>query len=66
VVAAGGGTAREVERQGEDGPGAYEVEVQRADGSQVEVRLDARLRPVAVVADDDTSSDKGEAEGSDD
>src|SRR4029453_7885598 len=51
VVAAGGGTAREVERQDEGGAGVYEVEVRRAAGSQVEVHLDAQLTPVGVVAD---------------
>ena len=33
----GGGTVLEIEQQDGDGPGAYEVEVKRPDGSTVEV-----------------------------
>lgn len=65
VVAAGGGTAGEVERQDEGAAGVYEVEVRRADGSQIEVHLDAQLKPVGVVEDDDKGSEKGSDNGSD-
>ena len=59
----------EVERQDGDGAGVYEVEVRRADGSQIEVHLDGSYRPVGSVADDDNGaeqdSDTGEgADGS--
>jgi hypothetical protein len=62
VRAAGGGTVLEVERQDGDGGGAYEVEVRRADGSEVEVHLDASFEPVGTAADDDA----GEAKDGDD
>jgi hypothetical protein len=60
--AAGGGTVLEVERQDGDDSGVYEVEVRRADGSEVEVHLDASFKPVGTAADDDA----GEAEDTDD
>lgn len=71
LKAAGGGTVTEVERQDGDGSGFYEVEVQRADGSQVEIHLDDRFQPVGTAADDDSGAedeggaedDAGEAEG---
>jgi len=58
LKAAGGGTVLEVEGQDGDGAGVYEVEVRRADGSEVEVHLNAAFEPVGTVADDD----KGEQE----
>lgn len=61
--AAGGGTVLEVERQDGDGAGVYEVEVRRADGSQVEIHLDAQFKPLGSAPDDD-ASDKDQ--GSDD
>ncbi len=57
VAAAGGGRVLEVERQDGDGAGVYEVEVQREDGSQVEVHLGARFEPVGSAADDDSGGD---------
>ena len=48
----------EVEGQDGDGAGVYEVEVRRADGSQVEIHLNAAFEPVGQQADDD----KGEKE----
>ena len=45
----------EVERQDGDGAGVYEVEVRRADGSQVEIHLDAQFEPVGSAPDDDGS-----------
>jgi uncharacterized membrane protein YkoI len=46
----GGGTVGEMERDTEKGA-TYEVEVQKTDGSQVDVRLDDQLEVVAVDAD---------------
>jgi uncharacterized membrane protein YkoI len=46
----GGGTVSAMERDNEKGA-TYEVEVQRPDGSQVDVRLDDQLDVVAVDAD---------------
>jgi len=50
---AGGGTVTEVENQDGDGPGTYEVEVKRDDGSQIEVHLDSDFQPLGTAADDD-------------
>ncbi len=58
LKAAGGGTVLEVEGQDGDGAGVYEVEARRADGSQVEIHLNAAFEPVGQQADDD----KGEKE----
>jgi peptidase YpeB-like protein len=66
LKAAGGGTVLEVEGQDGDGAGAYEVEVRRADGSTVEVHLNAAFEPVGTQADDDNGSEneqEGEEEG---
>lgn len=60
--AVGGGEVTEVERQDSDGAGSFEVEVQRPDGSQVEVHLDSQYRPVGQEQDDDTGSESGEDE----
>ena len=57
LEAAGGGTVLEVERQDGDGAGVYEVEVRRADGSQVEIHLSAQFEPVGTAADDDSGSE---------
>jgi uncharacterized membrane protein YkoI len=57
VREAGGGTVVEAE-VGDDGA-AYEVEVRRADGTHLEVRLDDRFRVVGSRSDDDGSSDSG-------
>lgn len=68
LKAAGGGTVLEVER--DDGDSAFEVEVRRHDGSQVEVHLDDRFQPVGTEPDDDTGAesedDAEEAPGGDD
>lgn len=66
--AVGGGTVSEVERQDGDGGGVYEVEVTRADGSQVEVHVDGAFEPVGTEADDDSGagSDDENRAGSDD
>jgi hypothetical protein len=63
VEAVGGGAVLEVEYQDGDGKGIYEVEVRRADGSQVEVHLNGQFEPVGTAADDDSGS---ESEGADD
>ena len=59
VDVAGGGRATEVERN-DDGGSGWEVEVRRADGTQVEVHLDDALEPTGSKRDDD-----GEREGDD-
>ena len=46
----GGGKVTDSERDGENGA-TYEVEVTKDDGSQVDVRLDDRFKPVAVEPD---------------
>jgi hypothetical protein len=72
LAAVGGGAVLEVEREDGDGAGVYEVEVQRTDGSQVEVHLDAAFRPLGTVADDyrggepeSESDSEGESESDD-
>jgi uncharacterized membrane protein YkoI len=57
----GGGKVTETEVGDEEG--AYEVEVTRADGSQVDVHLDKDFNVLSSVGDDDGS---GEDEGSND
>jgi hypothetical protein len=71
--AVGGGTVLEAEYQEAGGAGVYEVEVERPDGSQVEVHIDDQFQPVGTAADDDSgaeSEDEGtedeETEGADD
>jgi hypothetical protein len=65
VKAAGGGRATEVEH-GDDGNSAWEVEVRKADGSQVEVRLDSSFKPLGTGADDDGGKGEDESGGDDD
>jgi uncharacterized membrane protein YkoI len=68
LAAVGEGTVGEVERADEDGTGAYEVEVRLADGSEVEVYVDAGFHVLGSSSDDDgkaEDSDEGEA-GADD
>jgi len=60
--AVGGGTVTEIERQEAGGAGVYEVEVERADGSEVEVHIDDRFQSVGTAADDDTGSGEDEDE----
>ena len=64
--AAGGGTVLEVEQQDGDGAGIYEVEVQRPDGSTVEIHLDEQFQQVGTAADDDSGSGEDEDGASDD
>jgi hypothetical protein len=54
----GGGEANAVERDAEKGA-TWEVEVTRADGSTVDVRLDAELHVVAVDADHEDARTSG-------
>jgi uncharacterized membrane protein YkoI len=56
VDAVGGGRALEVEYQDGDARGVYEVEVRRADGSQVEVHLNGQFESVGTQADDDAGT----------
>lgn len=66
--AVGGGEVLEVERQDGDGDGAYEVEVERPDGSQVEVHVSASFDALGTAADDDSGENPGadDGEGADD
>jgi len=57
LAAVGGGSVGEVERADEDGAGAYEVEVRRSDGSEVEVHLDAQFQVLGSVSDDDEAGE---------
>ena len=66
LEAVGGGTVLEAERQDGDGAGAYEVEVERPDGSQVEVYVSDRFEPVGSAADDDSGAGEDEGAGDDD
>jgi hypothetical protein len=65
LKAAGGGTVLEIEQQDGDGAGLFEVEVRRADGSQIEVHLDDRFQPVGTVADDDSGAENDFDESAD-
>jgi uncharacterized membrane protein YkoI len=57
IAAVGGGTVSEVERDDGNGTGAFEVEVTREDGSQLEVHLDGDLNVVGQEADEDGPND---------
>lgn len=63
VTHVGGGVVTETETG--EGGAAYTVEVRRADGSQVEVQLDASFRVTGTEADDDGPNDKDEGSQSD-
>jgi uncharacterized membrane protein YkoI len=58
IAAVGGGTVSGVERDDGMGTGAFEVEVTRNDGSQLEVHLDGDLNVVGQQADEDGPNDK--------
>jgi len=58
IAEVGGGTVTEVERDDGNGTGAFEVEVKRDDGSQVEVHLDRDLNVVGQQADEDGPNDQ--------
>jgi hypothetical protein len=63
--AVGGGKVLEVERQDGDGAGVYEVEVERPDGSQVEVHIDGDYQPAGSARDDDSGTESEDGEGAD-
>ena len=63
IEAVGGGTVTEVERDDGDGTGAFEVEVTRDDGSQLEVHLDGDYNVVGQVPDEDGTNDKDGSNG---
>jgi Peptidase propeptide and YPEB domain len=65
LEAVGGGTVTSVEREDGDGRGAFEVEVRRADGSQVEVAISDRFQDLGTAADDDTGSGSDDGGGDD-
>jgi uncharacterized membrane protein YkoI len=58
IAAVGGGTVTEVEPDDGNGTGAFEVEVTREDGSQLEVHLDGDYNVVGQEADEDGPNDK--------
>jgi uncharacterized membrane protein YkoI len=57
IAAVGGGTVTEVERDDGNGTGAFEVEVIRDDGSQLEVHLDGDYNVVGQEPDEDGPND---------
>ncbi len=57
IAEVGGGTVTGVEREDDGSTGAFEVEVKREDGSQVEVHLDGELNVVGQEADEDGPND---------
>jgi hypothetical protein len=54
----GGGTANAVERDGEKGA-TWEVEVTKADGETVDVRLDEQYKLVVIDGDSESESEPG-------
>jgi uncharacterized membrane protein YkoI len=61
LKATGGGRVTETEHDTESGA-TYEVEVTRADGSQVDVRLDESFRVVVVEGDEEEPGDSDDDE----
>lgn len=59
----GGGTVTETETG--DGGSAYEVEVRKPDGSQVEVHLDRDFHVAGSASDDDGPNDRDGGTGDD-
>jgi uncharacterized membrane protein YkoI len=57
IAAVGGGTVTELERDDGNATGAFEVEVTRDDGTQVEVHLDGDYDVVVQEADKDGPND---------
>jgi len=53
----GGGNVTEVERDDGNGSGAFEVELTRDDGTQLEVHLDGDYNAVGQEADEDGPND---------
>jgi uncharacterized membrane protein YkoI len=61
LEATGGGRVTETEHDSEDGA-TYEVEVTKADGSQVDVRLDGSFKVVVVEGDQEERDDSDSGE----
>ena len=61
LKATGGGRVTETEHDSEDGA-TYEVEVTKADGSQVDVRLDESFNVVVVEGDEEKRNDSDSGE----
>ena len=61
LKASGGGRVTETEHDSEDGA-TYEVEVTKADGSQVDVRLDKSFNVVVVEGDEEERNDSDSGE----
>lgn len=61
LEAVGGGRAAGVERN-DGGDGAWEVEVVRPDGSEVEVKLSRDLERADVATEDDGGGEEGEGD----
>jgi uncharacterized membrane protein YkoI len=61
LKATGGGRVTETEHDPEDGA-TYEVEVTKADGSQVDVRLDESFNVVVVEGDQEERDDSDSGE----
>jgi uncharacterized membrane protein YkoI len=61
LKATGGGRVTETEHDSENGA-TYEVEVTKADGSQVDVRLDGSFNVVVVEGDHEESDDSDSGE----
>jgi uncharacterized membrane protein YkoI len=64
VAHVGGGTVEEIER--DDGGAAWEVEVKKANGTTVEVHLDAGYQVVGSGGDDSDESGDDDVAGGDD
>jgi hypothetical protein len=65
LKAVGGGRVVSVERE-DEARSAWEVEVVRRDGTEVEASLDSAYKPVAVERDDDGARDDDALEADDD
>jgi uncharacterized membrane protein YkoI len=61
LKATGGGRVTETEHDNENGA-TYEVEVTRADGSQVDVRLDGDYKVIVVEGDSEEQDDSDSGE----
>jgi hypothetical protein len=64
IEAVGGGRATGVERA-DDGGAAWEVEVVRSDGRQVDVKLNQSFERVGVETDDDGAANERDGQGDD-
>jgi hypothetical protein len=65
LEATGGGQSRSVERD-EEGNRVWEVEITKADGTQVEVNLDGAYGVVGTETDDGPEDDDDDADDADD